>query len=339
MNRACALLMALALGLILSARTVRAQVHETVGTRAQGMGGAFTAVADDATATWWNPAGLAAGAYFNLILETGSRQEPADDRAVPGWRVASRGFAVAYPALGLSYYRLRISEIESAGSTASDSASRQDQGAAPVRIRLRVLNQFGATVGQSIGAHLVVASTVKLIRAGAAADARDRATTSLDTAADLNPQAEMHAGLDLGAMAKFRMLTLGLMVRNIKESTFGDGDGAFTLTRHVRAGIAVGSAGARGATQITVAADADLSRTDGVLGEERRFGAGAEVWTLSRRLGVRGGIGGNLIDRVRPAPSGGLSVAIRPSTYVDAHVTWGSDEVRRGWGAAFRVTF
>jgi hypothetical protein len=180
---------------------------------------------------------------------------------------------------------------------------------------------------------------VKLIRAGAAADARDRATTSLDTAADLNPQAEMHAGLDLGAMAKFRMLTLGLMVRNIKESTFGDGDGAFTLTRHVRAGIAVGSAGARGATQITVAADADLSRTDGVLGEERRFGAGAEVWTLSRRLGIRGGIGGNLIDRVRPAPSVGLSVAIRPSTYVDAHVTWGSDEVRRGWGAAFRVTF
>jgi hypothetical protein len=337
MNRACAWL--ITLGLVLSARTVRAQVHETVGTRAQGMGGAFTAVADDATATWWNPAGLAAGAYFNLILETGSQHEPADDSAVPGWRAASRGFSVAYPALGLSYYRLRISEIESAGSTVSDAASRQDQGAAPVRIRLRVLNQFGATVGQSIGAHLVVASTVKLVRAGAAADVRDRATSSLDMAEDLRPQAEMHAGLDLGAMAKFRMVTFGLMVRNATESTFGDGDAAFTLARHVRAGIAVSSGGAQGAAQLTVAADADLSRTDGVSGEERRFGAGAEVWTRSRRFGIRGGLGGNFIDRVTPAPSGGISVAIRPGTYVDAHVTWGSDEVRRGWGAAFRVTF
>jgi hypothetical protein len=336
MNRACVLLVALG---VVSARTVRAQVQETIGARAQGMSGAFTAIADDATATWWNPAGLAAGAYFNLILEAGSRREPADDKAVPGWRVGSRGFAVAYPALGLSYYRLRISEIESAGSTASDAASRQDQGAAPVRVRLRILNQFGATVGQSIGAHLVVASTVKLVRAGGAADVRDRATTSLDTADDLNPQAEMHAGLDLGAMAKFRIVTLGLMVRDATESTFGDGDAAFRLARHARAGIAVSSGGGQGATQITVAADADLTRTNGVLGEERRFGAGAEVWAPSRRFGIRGGIGGNLIDRVRPAPSGGISAAVRPGTYVDAHVTWGSDEARRGWGAAFRVTF
>ena len=29
-----------------------------VGARALGMGGAFVAVADDATATYWNPAGL-----------------------------------------------------------------------------------------------------------------------------------------------------------------------------------------------------------------------------------------------------------------------------------------
>src|SRR5437762_12072611 len=46
----------------------RGQTTEVVGVRAQGMGGAFTAVADDATATWWNPAGLARGAYFNAIV-------------------------------------------------------------------------------------------------------------------------------------------------------------------------------------------------------------------------------------------------------------------------------
>ncbi len=39
--------------------------------RAQGMGGAFVGVADDATASWWNPAGLATGAYFNVVIEKG----------------------------------------------------------------------------------------------------------------------------------------------------------------------------------------------------------------------------------------------------------------------------
>ena len=32
------------------------------------MGGAFVAVADDSTATWWNPAGQAAGAFFDVTL-------------------------------------------------------------------------------------------------------------------------------------------------------------------------------------------------------------------------------------------------------------------------------
>ena len=53
------------------ARPVSAQIYETVGIRAQGMAGAFVAVADDSTATWWNPAGLATGAYFS-----GSRRAP-----------------------------------------------------------------------------------------------------------------------------------------------------------------------------------------------------------------------------------------------------------------------
>ena len=41
-----------------------AQTYESVGIRAQGMAGAFVAVADDATASWWNPAGLATSQSF-----------------------------------------------------------------------------------------------------------------------------------------------------------------------------------------------------------------------------------------------------------------------------------
>ena len=36
-----------------------------VGARAVGMGGAFTAVSDDATSPWWNPAGM----VFLVVLE------------------------------------------------------------------------------------------------------------------------------------------------------------------------------------------------------------------------------------------------------------------------------
>src|SRR6185503_10252364 len=38
-----------------------------VGARAVGMGGAFTAVADDATAPWWNPAGMVYLPYREVI--------------------------------------------------------------------------------------------------------------------------------------------------------------------------------------------------------------------------------------------------------------------------------
>ena len=58
-----------ACGLVSAPLVARAQIAESVGVRAQGMAGAFTAIADDSSSTWWNPAGQAAGAYFNAILE------------------------------------------------------------------------------------------------------------------------------------------------------------------------------------------------------------------------------------------------------------------------------
>src|SRR6266540_2882650 len=125
----------------------RAQTVESVGTRAQGMGGAFLAVADDATATWWNPAGLATGALFNALIEYDHPRTPPDSSV--------KGIAVAMPSLGLSYYRLPINQMRPAASTGDTAERRQDQG---------VLSVYGATVGQSLGTHLVVASTLKLVR-------------------------------------------------------------------------------------------------------------------------------------------------------------------------------
>src|SRR5262249_27144760 len=79
------------------AAPARAQIFEQVGVRAQGLGGAFVAVSDDATATWWNPAGLATGAYFNAVLEYDRARDPDQTR--------TDAVAVAFPSLGMSYYR------------------------------------------------------------------------------------------------------------------------------------------------------------------------------------------------------------------------------------------
>ena len=191
------------------ARAALAQSSEAVGVRAQGMGGAFTAVADDATATWWNPAGLAGGAYANLILEYGTQQEPKDDvngagLAVPAARTTTKAFAAAFPALGVSYYRLRVSEIRPLTSTAEAVASRQDPATVAVLEQTLVLNQLGVTIGQSIGDHFVVGSTLKLVQGSHATALQPASVASLDQAQELDGPSETHGGIDLGAMAFVR---------------------------------------------------------------------------------------------------------------------------------------
>jgi hypothetical protein len=324
----------------LLSRPAHAQPSDAVGIRAQGMAGAFTAVANDATATWWNPAGLAAGPFFNAILESSGRRQPVDVDATPAWRLGSRGISVAYPALGLSYYRLQINEIRPVTSTDEAAPGRQDRGTVPVRLRSMILNQYGATVGQSVGEHFVLASTLKLTTGHAASsEVLPRSSASFDLAERLEARRETHSGLDLGAMARFGGITIGVAARDLTEPAFGIGDDQFTLQRRIRAGIAYGSAHGRGADGVTVAADVDLTSATTATGDERRLAAGAEMWQLSRRLGLRGGIGLDTIGDARPSGSAGASIALRSGTYVDAEITVGADETRRGWGAALRVTF
>jgi len=68
--------------------------------------------------------------------------------------------------------------------------------------------------------------------------------------------------------------------------------------------------------------------------------AGGEVWTATRVLGFRGGINVSTLGEQRTSASGGISVSVRPRTFVDAHLSSGerrSDQM--GWGVALRVTF
>jgi hypothetical protein len=261
-------------------------MYETVGIRAQGLGGAFVAVADDATATWWNPAGLASGPFFDALVEY--------DRIRTSPQTSVRGLAAAFPSLGVSYYHLPISQI------------RDEQ-----------LSVVGLTFGQSLNEHIVVASTLKLEHAE-----------------------ETHGDLDLGALVRFGVAQLGISVKNVRGATFDTAGGPLTLDRQARAGIAVLGRSDGWIKAMTIAADADLTTTLSFDGSEmRHIAGGLEVWIFSRKVGLRGGGSGNTVGAKGSSASGGVSLALRSGTYLEAHHTNGTDPTRKSWGIALRSTF
>ncbi len=342
-----ALLTGLAAPLWLSAGLVtvlplaaHAQGFEDVGTRAQGMAGPFVAVADDATASWWNPAGLATGAYFNVIFEKGRVHEPDDHAgADPARRLGMSGFAAAFPALGVSYYRLRVSEIAATSTTATGTGDREELGGAEGRVRSRSVSQFGTTVGQSFGGHVVLGATLKLVRAGAASAPVDASNDSLDLGDDLDISRGTRTDLDIGAMVSFRHLRLGLSVRNLTDPDFGDGDERFTLERQARAGVALLTTAGGTVSGLTLAADVDLTRQATPFGDARRAAVGAEAMLLGRRLAVRGGLSVNTLDDRGRTTTTGVSVAPLSGVYIEGARAFGSDKSMRGWSSTIRLTF
>src|SRR5215471_19272869 len=198
--------------------TAHAQRFDDVGARAQGMAGAFVAVSDDATATWWNPAGLAA------------EIDQHGERAV----------AAAFPSLGVSHYHRNISQIQPSNSTEPGGSVRQDLGASgsglPATESVGV-GQVGVTVGQSIGGHLVVGSTLKLEWA----------------------KSNTRGDLDIGAMATLGLVRLGLVMRDVSSPEFGSGSDTLVLERRARAGVAVLSPASSPLHPFILDVDADLN--------------------------------------------------------------------------------
>jgi hypothetical protein len=279
-------------------------VYETAGIRGQGMGGAFLAIADDATATWWNPAGLASGPFFNGVFEYDQRDD-SDQGTV--------GVAVALPSLGVSYYRYSLAHTQLFPPTGTSTVDRQDPGKASTRVPTTVVNQLGVTVNQSFGDHLVAGSTVSLLRA------------------------EVTRGdIDVGAMALFGSVRAAIVMKHVGEPDVTSGDNPEQLQRQLRVGFAYVPL-PRDGRAINISIDADLTATVTALGIERHIAAGVEWWA-HRRVGVRGGFTVNTVDDPRPSFSAGVSAAVRPSVFVEAAAT--SDQADRNrWGIGARVTF
>jgi hypothetical protein len=320
-----------------------AQGFEPVGTRAQGMAGAFVAVADDASGTYWNPAGLASIPIVDVSLSF-ARLERSDDGATtgstPAWRTHSSGFAIAFPVIGVSYYRLNRARAERI-PTEAGAVVRQDANTAFADDAATTWN-LGLTLVQSVGDAVVVGSTLRLVAAGAAASrvAVEGIGEALDHATDLDTSGETKFDADLGVMVYLGRARVGLTVRNLVAPTF-DTDGPLRVEsdRLIRVGVAWGSDPVRGRRSWSIASDADLTTGSGPDGDRRAFALGAERWLRNGRVAIRGGARAQTIGDARPVLTGGASVGIRSGLLLEGQLTAGDDTVERGWGLGARMTF
>ena len=322
--------------------TASAQIVEAAGARALGMGGAFVAVANDSSATWWNPAGLATGPFFDASLAW-ARTEVAD--RLPARRDNAIWFGLGTPPFGFTYNRLRITDIRPV-PTAKGPAGRED-GLASVPIRSLYASQLGVTFVQSIFPGVHAGTTLKYVR-GTLRSVRDEAGPDAGTL--LGKGEELGGGeaqgvfdLDVGVMATGGPLRIGGVVRNLREPEFGEdvasvGPERVRIPRQFRIGVAF-DAEALGKVPLTVALDADVRAYETQSGERRVVAIGAEQWMFKRRFAIRAGGRFNTVGHEERAATGGMSMLIRSGLYVDGHLVGGGAADERGWGFAARVSF
>ena len=290
-----------------------ASAQGDVGTRASGMAGAFVAVADDATAVYWNPAGVGTGSLVSVVLDAGRfRLGSTSSQGTPGKEDTSAIVALSATAIGLAYYRMGAYGISTAEPAGMSPQSREEVLRS---VHALTTSTVGVSLVQSLGKHIVVGVTPKLVFG----------------------DGEMGGDVDAGVMASANRFRLGLVARNLTTPEFGDGSGAIELEREVRIGGAWGS-GWTGISRIVVSVDGDLTSRATPAGDRRDVAAGLETWWMSQRIGLRGGVRRSTIGEAREAVAAGISAGLKPGMLVEAHITRGRDE-ERAWSVGARMTF
>ena len=312
---------AMVLGVASSAASQERFLH--FGTKAAAMGGAFTAVANDTSAFYWNPAGYAFGPAVHAGVQWGESDMNRGNGATLGDGAA--GFS-----LGLTFMGV-------AGTLAEESSSRLEDDV----LAIRGLETFDLSVSilQSLPIDdLVIAGNVHYLRGEshelfeslASLSPGDETPSAIrDRVLATEGEGSSTVSLDLGALYQPRdWLRLGLMWRRLFEPGFSLSSGEeIVLPRHGRAGVAFFLPQAT-----TLSFDFDLSSQGGVdesidqsfrelsVGVDKRLFDDA----LSLRAGLRAETGSG--RGARPAFSAGVGVRIR---FVVADVAYeGSSEGR-----------
>lgn len=287
--------------------SVHGQSFGDIGIRAEGMGGAFVAVADDASAVYWNPAGIATGAMFDLQVSAG--------RAGPLF------VGAVLPVLGASYYRTR----HAIGlATVSASPDRQNEGSGKVQVRTLTTTNIGVTVVQTVVPGLVIGTTARMVRGGVETFGT-RTTVDFDT----------------GAMVSAWDVRFGLTARNLREPEFPSGGEQVRMHRQFRVGVALAPrslpTGVHG--PFSLAIDADLTTTPDVWGDRRTVAAGGEYWLAKGLAGARAGVRWSTLGDSYRAFSGGVTVRLPRSVHVEGQLTNSNESDETEWTVGARVTF
>ncbi|GMR24404.1 MAG: hypothetical protein BMS9Abin37_2943 [Acidobacteriota bacterium] len=249
-----------------------------MGARAASMGGAFTGVADDSTAFYWNPAGIAFGPFLSAGIYHGREES---DRGGSSMEDSASGLSLGYTFMGVALTQFR----QSVGDG-------DDQ---------RGLDTFDVAVSvlQSLPIdNLVIAGNVHYLSGTTSLAGVQRASNSWD--------------VDLGVMYERNgVFRAGLMLSHLREARFVlpdserlPDDERLRVPRHARAGISF-----RLPRSFLVAFDADLSTEGAGSDTWREISLGAEKGFGSRvfvRGGLRAEAGSNLGSR--PAFSLGAGV-------------------------------
>ena len=310
------------------AGAAHAQPFETLGTRALGMGGAFVAVADDASSVYWNPAGLVTGHFLSLLVDRSESTQRRDPN-LPGAAAADGSgtiTALSTNEVAFAHYRVRV-----------DQARADPDG--PAVVQSLSLQHFAVSGAQYVFPGVSVGTTLRYVR-GLAASLREASGSPVDSllqaAGAARARGQGAFDMDLGLMIGTETVRVGLVARNLRQPSFETLDGGtFDLDRQLRAGLSV-----RTVAGLLVSADVDLhSRTDAIDGQRRNVALGAEHW-FGQWLGVRGGVRANLeAEDLRMIHAVGISFAVASGVYLDGQITRSRNSAERGWGVAARVGF
>jgi hypothetical protein len=323
-RRVCALTVCL-LTLVAPRAASAQQIFESVGIRALGMAGAFVAVADDGSAPYWNPAGLATAGPVGATIgwnrfQNGDRKAPP----APGPEDRSTTYVgVGTWPLGISYGRFESTALVSgpAGQTLAETLQT---------------SVFGTTVLQTIARGVVVGSTLKLERGFLASGPTIGATaaTALSNGAKLDGNGAWAFDFDLGAMVNLQKVRLGLTTHNLREPSFRDADGhEITLQRQSRAGVAF-----LPTNGLTLAMDVDLDTVDLRDGLRRMIAFGVET-RPGQRIELRAGTRWNLEGERRPVGTGGVSVQLHPRVWLEGYYAQGRVPQDRSFGVGLRAGY
>ena len=296
---------------------------EAVGSRALGMGGAFIAVADDPSAVFWNPAGLAGGQPAGATIEW-VRFRFGNQDATPSagpWRQSSKFVSLGTWPIGLSYANFSDARLVTA----------QDGSLQAQRFSTK---HIGATVLQTLVPGVVVGATLKYVRGTVATGPALETTVgeALDSAGDTDGRSSGTFDIDAGLMLDGRVFRLGWTMRNLRSPKFeGMAGNAMQLKRQSRVGLSIlpGSG-------VIFAVDLDVDTADLPSGRRRNLAAGAE-FLVSPAFAVRGGARWNLKGTRTAVGSVGASLALTPGTWLDGHFTHGRSRGEQGFGFALRT--